>query len=262
MSVETAIRTAIASKNEASTPTACSRIQLRKICANTATRTKPTTRLPWPSLRSTASPFQSSRPSAARGAAGRRSGRDHRERDDRQPPRQAEWLDQGERRQRRQHPLDGEDRKLSCDQGRTCGLTVGDEWRSAAIRAATPSCPLMRSAQDLHARRAIEDAAATVPPAASMVRCHASLRASSATIWSSEARASTPRVASTRASANSSLRPASTKTRAAWWPASPRSRSACGGGDRTPAGLHPVRSADACRGVAPGGHAVAYPRPT
>jgi hypothetical protein len=47
-SVTTAISTAIASKNEASTPTACNSIQLRKICANTATSTKPTTRLPPP----------------------------------------------------------------------------------------------------------------------------------------------------------------------------------------------------------------------
>ena len=48
-------------EERASTPTACNSSQLRKICANTATSTKPITRLPWPSLRSTARPLHSSR---------------------------------------------------------------------------------------------------------------------------------------------------------------------------------------------------------
>src|SRR4051812_250663 len=61
-SVTTAISTAIASKNDASTPTACSSIQLRKIWQKTATRTQPTTRPPPLALRITASPRQSWRP--------------------------------------------------------------------------------------------------------------------------------------------------------------------------------------------------------
>jgi hypothetical protein len=62
LSVTTAIRTAIASKNEASTPTARSSSQLRKIWAKTATSTKAITRLLWFRLRSAASPLHSSRP--------------------------------------------------------------------------------------------------------------------------------------------------------------------------------------------------------
>jgi hypothetical protein len=61
-SVTTAIKTAIASKKEASTPTACSSSQLRKICANTATSTKPIRGLPLRRVRTMASPLQSSRP--------------------------------------------------------------------------------------------------------------------------------------------------------------------------------------------------------
>ena len=63
-SVTTAIRTAIASKSDASRPTACSSSQLRKICAKTATSTNATTRPPWSRLRSAASPLHSSRPVA------------------------------------------------------------------------------------------------------------------------------------------------------------------------------------------------------
>ncbi len=44
-SMTTAMRTAMASNTEASMPTACSMSQLRAICATTATRTKPTSRV-------------------------------------------------------------------------------------------------------------------------------------------------------------------------------------------------------------------------
>ncbi|MEA2371786.1 MAG: hypothetical protein QOH12_2180 [Solirubrobacteraceae bacterium] len=63
----------------------------------------------------------------------------------------------------------------------TCGATVGDERRNAAIRAATPSWPLSSPPRTcmLDARNSTRRS--TVPPAASIDRCHASLRETRAT---------------------------------------------------------------------------------
>ena len=91
-----------------------------------------------------ARPLHSSRPLRAAEMPQARARRpDHRERDDRQPPRQAEWSDERERRRaRRASPRRrGSGNSAAISVG-TCGLTSGDERRSAAILAATPSCPL------------------------------------------------------------------------------------------------------------------------
>src|SRR4051812_8593289 len=95
----------------------------------------------------------------------------------------------------------------------TCGLTAGEERRRAAIRAAIPTWALSRlpSTPMLDARYRIRRG--TVPPAASMLRCQASLRASRATIWSRTATRSTQAAALERASANSCRLPSSTKPR-------------------------------------------------
>ena len=55
---------------------------------------------------------------------------------------------------------------------------------------------------------------ATVPPAASMVRCHASLRETRATIWSRTVSSSTHQAALASAVSNSSRRPARASTSA------------------------------------------------
>ena len=142
-SVTTAMSTAIASKNEASTPTACSSSQLRKICANTASRTKPTTRLPPRRLRSTARPFHSSRPlrsarwrspALAGPITGRPMSGSHHGR-----PSGTTSVNDASAASVASTARIGNSAAISVG---TCGLTSGDERRSAAIRAATPSCPL------------------------------------------------------------------------------------------------------------------------
>ena len=211
--VTTAISTAIASKNEAWTPTACSSSQLRRICAKTATQheARPA-RLPPCRLRSTASPRQSSRPlrSASVPQPGAERARSPR-RDQRQPPRQAERSDQGERRQRGQDRLDREDRELGGDQRRHLRADRGDERRSAAMRAATPSWPFTRLPRTCMLEARYSTRRATVPPAAPIDRCQASLRESSATIWPQRGGGEQrQRRRWTAQSANSWRRPAST----------------------------------------------------
>ena len=151
--------TAIASNNEASTPTACSSSQLRTIWANDgdeherdhAAAAAQAAQHGEP--RHSARPLRSARwrsPDPASAMAG--------DADQRHPPRQAERADERERRERGERRLDGEDRHLGRDERRHLRATSGEERRSAAIRAATPSCAVDHAAEHLHARRAVEDA--------------------------------------------------------------------------------------------------------
>ncbi len=89
----------------------------------------------------------------------------------------------------------------------TCGATSGDECRSAAIRAATPSCPLITLPNTCMLDARYRTRRATVPPAAWIVRCHASLRETSAPICNSTVVASTHHLAAESASANFCRRP-------------------------------------------------------
>jgi hypothetical protein len=72
--------------------------------------------------------------------------------------------------------------------GNSAVISVGtwrshrDERRSAAIRAATPSRPLITLPRTCMLDARYSTRRLTSPPAASMLRCHASLRASSATV--------------------------------------------------------------------------------
>ena len=88
---------------------------------------------------------------------------DHREADERQPPRQAERRHQGERRQRGQRRLDGEDRKLRGDQRRHLRTDGRGRAPQRGDPRGDPQLPVEHAAQDLHARRAIEDAAVDRP---------------------------------------------------------------------------------------------------
>jgi hypothetical protein len=97
----------------------------------------------------------------------------------------------------------------------TCGLTSGDERRSAAILAATPRFPLTTLPSTCMLDARYRTRRSTVPPAASMVRCHASLRATSARICSSTVTASTDAAAAESAAVNASRRSASSTTRTA-----------------------------------------------
>ena len=69
--------------------------------------------------------------------------------------------------------------------GGTCEVTSGDECRSAAIRAATPSCALITLPNTCMLDARYRTRRATVPPAARIVRCHASPRETSAPICNS-----------------------------------------------------------------------------
>ena len=135
----TAISTAMASKNEASTPTARSSSQLRKICANTATSTKPNTLLPPSRERSTARPAHSLRPSrrarwrnpvlraatTANATIGSHQG----------SPSGATSVKEVSAASIASIVRIGNSAAISVG---TWGQTSGDERRSAAIRAATP----------------------------------------------------------------------------------------------------------------------------
>ena len=139
-------------------------IQLRKICANTATSTKPTTRLPPRSLRSTARPFHSSRPSAGGEVPQARAERpDHREADSGSHHGRPSGADERERRQRGQRRLDGQDRKLRGDQRRHLRADLRGRAPQRGDPRGDPEVPVDHAAQDLHARRAIEDAARDRP---------------------------------------------------------------------------------------------------
>ena len=114
-----AISTAVASKSDASTPTAWSISQLRAIWAKTATRISTITRAA--AVAGCAGPpgrSRSPRASGVPGFAGRRRAAPRRRGDERQPPRQAERPDERERGQSREHGLDREDRHLCGDQRR------------------------------------------------------------------------------------------------------------------------------------------------
>jgi hypothetical protein len=95
--------------------------------------------------------------------------------------------------------------------GTSAAISVGtcDVCRSAAIRAATPSCPLITPPNTCMLDARYRTRRATVPPAAGIVRCHASLRETSAPICSSTVATSTHESAAESASANSCRRPES-----------------------------------------------------
>ena len=183
---------------------------MRKICAKTATSTKQTTRLPRLDVRSTARPFQSSRSvltarwrspaltgaSTAIAMTGAHHG----------SPSGAISVNDASAASDASTARIGNSAAISVG---TCGATSGDERRSAPIRMATPRLPLMTlpSTCMLEARKRTRRA--TVPPAASIVRCHASERDSSATICSSTVAASTDALTPRSASTNSWRLPAS-----------------------------------------------------
>ena len=207
----TAISTAVASKTEASTPTARRMIQLRRICATTATSTKPTTRLPPRKLRSTARPRHSSRP--FRSASCRRpaltspttastiSGSHHGN------PSGTTSVNDAAAASIASTARIGNSAATSVG---TCGQSSPDERRSAAMRAATPRCPLSTPPSTCMLEARYSTRRLTVPPAASIVRCHASLRETSATTCRSAVPARTHTEALASAWPNSSRRPAST----------------------------------------------------
>src|SRR5688500_19014454 len=215
-SVTSAIRTAVASSSEASTPTAFSRSQLRKICANTATSTNPTTRLPPLRLRSTASPRHSSRPlpSASRRSpalsaaitATPTSGSHHGR------PSGTTSVNDASAASAASTARIGNSAATSVG---TCGATSGDDRRSAAMRAATPRCPFKTPPSTCMLDARYRTRRGTVPPAASIVMCHASLRDTSATTCSSVVIAIVHRDALDSAAVNSSRRPARSTTRRA-----------------------------------------------
>ena len=131
-------------EEEASTPTACRSSQLRKIWER---RPRAQARSRGFRRQAVAVPPARSRARgscAGRAVAGQRWRRRSLQSGHRQPPRQTERRHQRERGERGQHRLHGQDRQLSGNQRRYLGLSAGDERRSAAIRAATPSCPLIR----------------------------------------------------------------------------------------------------------------------
>ena len=88
---------------------------------------------------------------------------DDREADQRQPPRQAERPHERERRQRGKRRLDGQDRKLRGDQRRHLRTDLGGRAAQCGDPRGDPQVPVEQAAQDLHARRAIEDAARDRP---------------------------------------------------------------------------------------------------
>ncbi len=78
--------------------------------------------------------------------------------DERQPPRQAERLHQGERRQRGKRPLDGEDRKLRGNERRHLRTHVRGRAAQRGDPRGDPQLPIYHAAQDLHGRRPVKDA--------------------------------------------------------------------------------------------------------
>jgi hypothetical protein len=192
-------------------PIAFSASQLRAICAPTASSTSTSTRMRPFRLRRTAKPRQSPvvrrrertlSPATAPAATATQSTADHQGRpsgpssvNDVRAARVASMARIG---------------TSAASRAPARGHWVGAVRRSAAIRAATPSCPLR-----IPASPPIADAWKTprrqiVDPAASTHRRHASLRASSATSWSATAATRNHAGADSRAPKNTSRRDAMT----------------------------------------------------
>src|SRR4051812_2041868 len=211
----TAMSTAIESNSDACTPTSCSSSQLRRICAATATRTKATTRDAPRRLRSTESPTHSSRP--LRTARWRRPAL---------VAAMAVSATSGPHHGRPSGPTSVNDVSApspastarigssAASSVGTRGHVSGDERRSAVMRAAMPSWPLSRPPRTAMLDARYSAPRRTVPPAAPIERCQASLRASSAPTCSTTAIASAQPAGLDSAAAN------------AWrWPESARARS-------------------------------------
>ena len=204
----------MASKIEASTPTAWRRIQLRAIWAKTAIRTIPRINA-WRSwLRSTASPRRMPRlpriasernPVLTSSVAASATSGDHHGR-----PSGPTSVTEASAPSVASIAMIGSSAPSS---GATRGLSAGADRRSAAMRAATPSWAFTRLPTKPMLDARYRRRRSAVPPAAVTQMCHASVRARSATTWSAVAASRTPSGADLRAAANSSPLPASATAR-------------------------------------------------